>query len=86
MSIDNRPFKQVIYLPENKLLKHRCPHGCDVELVVIPYVATAKALGECEHFKYVMLLGNRKPPDKNKPLTREQAKKYISALFYKTMR
>lgn len=81
MSIDTRSFKEIVYIPENKTLTCRCQFGCDVKLVIIPYVATPKALGECKHFKYVMLLGER-----NKPLTREQAKKYIASLFYKTMR
>ena len=56
MSIDTRPFKKVIYVPKNDLLRCQCIHGCEVEFVVIPYVATPKAFGECEHFKYVMLL------------------------------
>lgn len=47
---------KTIYVPANKRLECRCVHGCAVRLVVIPYVATPKALGECEHFRYVMLL------------------------------
>ena len=56
--------KKVIYIPRNGSLKYQCVHGCEVKFVVIPYVATPKAFGECDHFKYVMLLeGDNDEPE-----------------------
>ena len=60
-SVPIAPKKQelikIIYVPKNDLLECRCVHGCEVKFVVIPHVATPKAFGECQHFRYVMLLG-----------------------------
>lgn len=47
---------KTIYVPKNDLLECRCVHGCLVKFTVIPHVVTPKAFGECEHFRYVMLL------------------------------
>lgn len=55
------PAPPTIYVPQNKLLECRCVHGCVVKFAVVPYVATPKAFGECEHFRYVMLLNEETP-------------------------
>lgn len=55
---------ETIYVPKNDDLQCRCEHGCIIEFTVIPYVATPKAFGECEHFRYVMLLGDDEPTGK----------------------
>jgi hypothetical protein len=47
---------QTVYVARNDELECQCIHGCRVLFVIVPYVATPKAIGECEHFRYVMLL------------------------------
>jgi hypothetical protein len=47
---------KTVYVPKNEALECRCVHGCIVKFDVIPFVITPKAFGECEHFRYVMLL------------------------------
>lgn len=47
---------ETVYVPQNDQLECRCIYGCEVKFTVVPYVATPKAFGECEHFRYVMLL------------------------------
>jgi hypothetical protein len=51
-------LKETIYVPKNDDLECSCIHGCVVKFDVIPFVITPKAFGECEHFRYVILLGD----------------------------
>jgi hypothetical protein len=51
-----RSLIKTIYVDKNDALECRCVYGCEVKFSVVPYVSTPKAFGECEHFRYVMLL------------------------------
>lgn len=50
---------EVIYVSYNPTLECQCAYGCQVKFVIVPYVATPKAFGECDHFRYVMLLEDK---------------------------